>query len=210
MKIRIAKITPRSFVDGPGLRSVVFLQGCPIGCPGCQNRHLWPAQGGFVTEAEDLATTLALLNRQVTISGGEPFAQPAALAALVTALRKSGAEHIILYTGYTWDQLLDPAHPAHHWVWKILSQVDVLVDGPFIASQDDPFLTYRGSRNQRPLKLPASLDAWFALGKVVVLDWDNPEIVLTPAGEALMPVGLAEDFAGLGEPVTARRCGQTR
>ena len=82
----------------------------------------------------------------------------------------------------------------------------MLVDGPFQAANDDPLLTYRGSRNQRPIDVRTSLGT----GNLTLLDWNNPEIVLTPDGMALMPEGLALDFAGLGNPEVTRRCGEQK
>ena len=71
---------------------------------------------------------------------------------------------------------------------------------------DDELIIYRGSRNQRPIDVQESLKQ----GKTIVLDWDNPEIVITNSGNMLMPVGLVPDFQDLGEVKTTRRCGQTK
>ena len=199
--IRINHFRSRSFVDGPGERAVLFVQGCPIECPGCQNRQLWSTHDGHREnewDVADMLATLAAPHGNVTISGGEPFAQPAALHHLLLSLRSHSAiKHILVYTGFIFETLLhDPA----------MQHIDVLVDGPFVRELDDPFLIYRGSRNQRPIDVPASLSS----GRVVTLDWSGPEIVIPTDGSALMPVGLAKEFSELGEARTTLRCGQTQ
>ena len=207
MQIRLNSIRARSEVDGPGLRAVLFLQGCPLACPGCQSRALWPATGGYVTPVHDLALTLATLARfnggNITISGGEAFTQPAALAELVSNLRALGVKHIIVYTGYIWEQLFSVDHPARPWLKEILEGVDVLVDGRFVKELDNPYIIYRGSSNQRPIDVPASL----AAGEVVTLDWSQPELVIREDGSLIAPEGLALELAEMGWVHHARMCG---
>ena len=204
--IRIDHIQARSFVDGPGERAVLFMQGCPIGCPGCQNTHLWDAFGGRAENEIDIAYTLAGLSIEhgnVTISGGEPFAQPVALLKLVHTLRMfPTVKHIIVYSGYVYENLVQ----AINGTTAALRYIDVLVDGPFLREMDDQTITYRGSRNQRPIDVQASLK----LGQAVMLDWDSPEIVIPANGNALLPVGLVREFQEIGTVATARRCGQTK
>lgn len=211
MKARIHKIEARTLVDGPGERTAVFFQGCPLGCAGCQNKHIWPFDGGTQVEVKDLAETLVNLNSQYTISGGEPFAQPAALAELVWRLRWTGDydllsnRHIIVFTGYTWEELMNPSHPAYPYLKTIYENIDVLVDGRFVRELDDPYITYRGSRNQRVIDVFETLST----GEICTLDWDN-EIVLDVDGSLLMPVGFAQDFEEVGQVESNRKCGQTR
>jgi len=146
MKIRIHHITPSSFVDGPGERSVLFAQGCPRRCPDCHNRALCAPQTGRPEEVEQVAKTLALLSEKhgnVSLSGGEVFAQPAALAQLVTLLRKYGTAHILVSTCYTWEELLSPAGCLYPWAREVFEHCDILVDD------------YR----RRPLDVAASLEA---------------------------------------------------
>lgn len=205
MNIQINRIIMSSRVDGPGERAVLFVQGCPIHCPGCQSRQTWDPDGGIFAPVAMLVEHLArhAKTRSVTVSGGEPFAQPAALAELVTTLRKSGFDHILVYTGYIWEQLFDPTHPAYPYLKVILEQVDVLVDGPFMRELDDDLITWRGSRNQRPIDVAESL----AAGAVVALDWDFPRITIDRDGNLVLPVGLAPDFP-LGSVENSRMCGQ--
>lgn len=201
--IRISHIEATSLVDGPGERTVLFMQGCPIECPGCQNKHLWPAADGKIENEMDVADTLSSLARygNVTISGGEPFSQPLALKKVVKRLRDLNINHIIVYTGFIYEDLMK--NPLNR---EIISSLDVLVDGPFIREHDDAFLTYRGSRNQRPINIPLSL----LTGHVITLDWDSLEVVISADGNLLIPVGLTPEFAELGKVENTRRCGQTR
>ena len=202
-----AKIVENSRVDGPGLRTAVFLQGCTIRCKGCQNRDLWDRTGGKEVDPTYLAYLLykASANGNITISGGEPFDQWAnelfELVYWIKSYRRS--THIIVYSGHTFEELLQWAK-VDTFIGNVLQRIDVLVDGPFMVAKDDPLLIYRGSRNQRPVDVPESLRT----GKTIVLDWDNPEIVLTPDGMALMPEGLAPEFAELGNAEATRRCGE--
>ena len=91
----------------------------------------------------------------VTLSGGEPFCQAAALAELAAALKARG-KHLMAYTGYTFEQLLSLEDPS---VRALLEQLDLLVDGRFVRAQKSIELKFRGSSNQRVLDVPASLAA---------------------------------------------------
>lgn len=208
MKIRIHKILEGSLVDGPGKRTVLFLQGCPIHCPGCQSQQTWNPEGGQEWEVVALADELTRRGAETgeyTISGGEPFFQPEALLGLLKALRERGANHIIVYTGYELEVLASQNHPARPYLEEILPLVDVLVDGPFRAELDNPFLSYRGSSNQRAIDVPTSM----AIGSTVLLeDWgQNPEIV-AENGRLVIPIGLYPVFAEVGEGHPTRRCGE--
>jgi anaerobic ribonucleoside-triphosphate reductase activating protein len=213
MYARIAKIVHGSQVDGPGNRTVVFFQGCTLGCQGCQNRALWPADGGENYDVEALAQYVAAVANietagQVTISGGEPFQQPGALAQLVRSLKMYGVSNIILYTGYTWEGLTGPDVETGVYIRTMaaLSHVDVLVDGRFVRQADDDLVQWRGSRNQRPIDVSESIRQ----GGLVLLDWDTPQIAIAINGEILIPAGLSGLFAGIGETVPAAMCGQTK
>lgn len=214
MKIRISHIQAASRVDGPGVRAVLFVQGCTLACKGCQNTHLWPSAGGREEEVEDVAESLAFLARDhgnVSVSGGEPMQQPAALAELLLALRRRGVKHIVVYTGYRWEELwLAKGPPCLPQLMTIMEQIDVLVDGRFEARQDDPLIAWRGSRNQRPLHVPYTLDAWVHEGAVVTVSgWDDPVVEIDPAGDLLLPIGLEPVLGEAGQVKPTRRCGET-
>lgn len=152
----MAGVAGDSIVDGPGIRTTYFAQGCPHHCPGCHNPETWAFGAGSDWSEEDLAR-LAQDNplcRGVTFSGGEPFAQPEGFLRLANLLRAQGYE-IASYTGYTFEALLNgtPAQRA------LLEALDVLVDGPFVLRERSLSLPFRGSENQRILDVPASLRA---------------------------------------------------
>ena len=155
--LNLAGFLARSAVNGPGIRAVVWVQGCPFRCEGCFNEQFQPFSPATVIPVDRLAGTILALPGidGVTFSGGEPFAQAGPLAALGERLRRAGLT-IVTYTGYTAEQLAggdDPAWPA------LLAVTDLLITGPYIAelAAADPL---KGSSNQQviPLgtKIPAS------------------------------------------------------
>lgn len=210
MKIRYHNLIEKSSADGPGERAVLFVQGCSLACPGCQSPHLWPAHLGEIAEVRDVARRIKKLageNGLVTLSGGEIFQQPEALAEMTWTLRDLGVRHIVAYTGYRWEELFSTKHPARPWLKEILSHIDVLVDGRFQRNLDDALIMWRGSRNQRPIDVPASLKA----GTVVALDWDAPRALIRSNGEIVLPEGLARELKErLGKAGRTRMCGETR
>lgn len=149
--LSLCGVEPESIVDGPGFRYVLFAQGCPHLCPGCHNPESHPFSGGQPLDEAALLAELAAnpMLAGVTFSGGEPFCQAqdfADLAKKVHALGKS----VVSFTGYTYEALCalhDPAADA------LLAQTDLLVDGPYIEAERDLTLLFRGSRNQRLLRL---------------------------------------------------------
>ena len=158
--LELSAIVTDSIVDGPGIRATVFCQGCPHHCPGCHNPETWQfGCGTKVTEGQVLAEVLKNpLCRGVTFSGGEPFAQPEGFACLAKLLKERGYE-VASYTGYTFEQLLIGTPEQR----KLLESIDVLIDGPFIQAQKSLELSFRGSKNQRILDVPASLKAGCAV-----------------------------------------------
>ncbi|MCF0234942.1 MAG: anaerobic ribonucleoside-triphosphate reductase activating protein [Thermoguttaceae bacterium] len=157
MKLRVAGFAQDSIVDGPGLRYVVFTQGCPRSCPGCHNPQTHDPNGGEETTTEAVFTQIASnpLLDGVTISGGEPFMQAVAVADLVQKIQKLGLT-VGVYTGYTWEELMGANNPA----WNaLLAGIDFLVDGPYIQEKRDWALKFAGSSNQRYIDVKKSLAA---------------------------------------------------
>jgi len=154
--VRVARIHHGSVVDGPGRRSVVQLQGCPIRCPGCHVPETHDPAGGVVLPVADVAATAldpsGAPRDGITISGGEPFFQPEGLLALVRALRARGCPHLLVYSGYRLEVLRRRAdrEPA---VRAVLADVDLLMDGPYVAARAAGAGSWRGSANQRLLRL---------------------------------------------------------
>lgn len=152
----MAGIAGDSIVDGPGIRTTFFCQGCPHHCEGCHNPETWAFDEGTPMETDTLLEIARSnpLCRGVTFSGGEPFAQAEGFYELGLKLKQEGYE-LASYTGYTFEQLLRGTEAQR----KLLSILDVLVDGPFVLAQRSLDLVYRGSANQRILDVQKSLAA---------------------------------------------------
>lgn len=165
--IRIAGITGESVVDGPGLRYVIFAQGCPHHCRGCHNPETWDPAGGREAAVEEMLAAIRAnpLLQGITLSGGDPFLQAGPLGELARRAREMGKD-VITYTGYTWDQILDMAE-KDEGVKSLLHNTDILVDGPYMHDRRDLKLVFRGSANQRVIDVKASLKA----NAVVLIDW---------------------------------------
>ena len=147
MDIRIAGIVPESIVDGDGIRYAVFMQGCQRHCEGCQNPATHALDGGKII---DTAEIIAAIKRNpllsgITLTGGEPLLQIPAATELAKATKNLGL-NVWCYTGFVFEEIPAAAQ-------ELLNYVDVLVDGPFILSQRDLELDFRGSRNQRIINL---------------------------------------------------------
>lgn len=155
--LRLAGVIRESIVDGPGIRFVVFTQGCPHHCPGCHNPDTHDPNGGYDSEIDRLVVEFQKnpLLKGITLSGGDPFAQAkgcAALAKRIHALHKD----VVCFTGYTFERLLDGADDRNGWR-ELLEQTDLLIDGPFLLAEKTMMLPFRGSKNQRILDAKASL-----------------------------------------------------
>lgn len=143
-RINIHAALPLSSVNGPGVRLVVFFQGCSRGCAGCFN----PGTHSF--EKRDLYTAEELLGKflrpeaeGVTVSGGEPFAQPEGLFELIEGAGKRGLSTVV-YTGFTIEELEKDSRRS-----ACLSLIDVLIDGAYEQGRKETTLLARGSSNQR-------------------------------------------------------------
>jgi anaerobic ribonucleoside-triphosphate reductase activating protein len=138
-----------SEVNGPGSRAVVWVQGCLRECPGCFNPDSWSFEINELISVNALAERILSNpnNEGVTFSGGEPFWQAPALAALARQVKAAGLS-VMSFTGFTLEQLQDDYAPAG--AQELLEQLDILIDGPYIESlaiysPDCPV----SSRNQR-------------------------------------------------------------
>ena len=138
-------------MDGPGIRYVIFTQGCPHHCRGCHNPETHDPSGGQIADVNTILKQIFSnpLLYGVTFSGGEPFVQAEALVPIAEAV-KTKKKHLMIYTGYLYEQLLEMKNKD---VQRLLELSDILVDGPFIMEQRDLTLQYRGSKNQRVIYL---------------------------------------------------------
>jgi len=146
--MRLSGIAPESLVDGPGLRYVIFTQGCPHQCPYCHNPETWDIDAG---KEYSVRQVIRLLKQQkktkqgVTFSGGEPFIQAAELAEVALAARQMGWD-VVTYTGFTYEELFADNNDG---VKALLSASDILIDGKYVHALRDIGLKFRGSSNQR-------------------------------------------------------------
>ena len=129
---------PETIVDGEGIRYSIYLAGCSHHCPGCHNPESWnPCAGEELTE-----------ERIMEIIGGDPFYNPEAFFLLVKRIKEETHQNIWCYTGYTYEEV--QAHPR---LAAALPYIDVLVEGRFIQALYSPHLEFRGSSNQRIIRL---------------------------------------------------------
>lgn len=150
MKLRIAGVSNDSIVDGEGIRYTVFVQGCKRNCPGCHNPQTHDMNGGREVEVDELIANMKenTILTGLTISGGEPFLQVAACAELARKAHEIGL-NVWCYTGYTYEELTGSIFTS----WPLLEQIDVLVDGEFRIEERTLGLPWRGSKNQRVIRL---------------------------------------------------------
>jgi anaerobic ribonucleoside-triphosphate reductase activating protein len=156
--MRLSGITPESLVDGPGLRYVIFAQGCRHCCPHCQNPDTWDASAGKEFSVKQIIRRLKQqkkTKRGVTFSGGEPFLQAAELAEVAQAAHQLGWD-VVTYTGFTYEELEQLINENNDDVKALLSASDILIDGKYIHKLRDTKLQFRGSSNQRLIDVEAT------------------------------------------------------
>lgn len=157
MKIRLAAdLQPDSIVDGKGIRTVIWTQGCSHACPECHNPSTHDFAGGELVDVEDIIKELEKLEDQdgVTFSGGDPMFQPKECAILASACHDLGLS-VWAYTGFTFEQLLNLGTKD---ILNFLKEIDVLIDGKYDKYKKSMDLEFRGSSNQRIIDVPKSLE----------------------------------------------------
>lgn len=159
--VRIAGFYHDSLTEGPGRRSSVLFQYCPLKCKGCWTPQLHSKESGELISVEKLAEFLLdpeFERDGVTILGGEPFAQPEGLRALVKELRERNCPHIVCYSGYTLEVLQEKAvkQPS---IGEVLNEIDVLIDGAYVESLSSGAGLWTGSGNQRVIDLRATIES---------------------------------------------------
>ncbi len=158
MKIRLAAdLQQDSIVDGEGIRTVIWTQGCPHNCKGCHNPDTHDFNDGALIDIEEIKQKVSKLKNQdgITFSGGDPMCQPKECLEIAKFAKKIGL-NIWCYTGYTFEQLLalSKLKPA---ILEFLNNIDVLIDGKFILKERNLDLIFRGSSNQRIIDVKNSL-----------------------------------------------------
>lgn len=154
-RVRIAGYYHDSLVEGPGRRSSVLFQFCPLSCNGCWVPHLHSPTGGELVSVKTLTEKLldpSFERDGVSILGGEPFAQPESLLSLVKELRRARCKHILCYSAYMFETLVQQAkkRPA---IGEVLANIDMLIDGPYVEALAESAGAWTGSGNQRVIDL---------------------------------------------------------
>lgn len=139
--LRIFQTVDKVTTLGPYTRFGLWVQGCARGCPGCVSPEAQPLDGGYLKSVKELAKEILCVSdiEGITISGGEPFLQEAALCRLLAYVKERRDFGVILYTGYRFEEI------SSHALTKFC---DAVIDGEYIRELDDG-LSLRGSSNQR-------------------------------------------------------------
>lgn len=159
-QLKVFGIAKESFVDGPGVRYAIFVQGCPHHCKGCHNPESQILDDEHGT-MKDFDEVLADIERNyilsgVTLTGGEPFLYVDELCELVDSIREKFPQlNIWVWSGYTYEQIIKDTKK------KLLDKCDVLVDGPFIEERKSLACQWRGSTNQRIIDLVKTRESGF-------------------------------------------------
>lgn len=162
-ELRIAGLVEESIVDGPGIRFVIFTQGCPHGCKGCHNPQTHDFSGGRDESIEKIVSMIDSnpLLKGVTLSGGEPFMQAKKLVKLLNKINNKEL-NVITYTGFTYEELIAKADDVNGYM-ELLKASDILIDGKFELDKKQEGLKFRGSSNQRSIDIKKTMET----GKVV-------------------------------------------
>lgn len=176
-KLRLHAFLPFSRANGPGVRAVIWVQGCSLGCPGCFNPETHPFTGGELVSVGDLFERIAALKKAVegiTISGGEPFQQRRPLLALLWRVRQETTLSVVLFTGYTWDEVQRmPDADA------LLACIDVLIAGRYDQTR----------RLARDLRGSANKTVHFLTNRYTMEDLQAvpyAEVIITAEGNVVM------------------------
>lgn len=170
-----SKIKTFDIANGEGIRTSVFFSGCEHCCKNCFNHALWDFNIGerftkAVYEAK-IRPTINIHIAGISILGGEPM-HPKNLLATANLVKWFKEDfpnkNIWLWSGYTWEELMNKLNKNYEVNLDVISYIDVLVDGPYIEGQRDISLRWRGSRNQKLINVPETLKQ----GKIITIQND--------------------------------------
>ena len=161
--MRVAKIEKNSVANGPGVRLVIWCQGCSVHCKGCQNPETWDPFGGREFTGEDLEEIIEYLNHSyvsgVTFSGGHPLERyniDYVICTIQEIRKRCPSKTVWLYTGWTLDYM--DISDLSSKIAQCVGMCDVVVDGPYIEEQRNISLPYCGSSNQRVIDIKKTLE----------------------------------------------------
>lgn len=156
-KIRLSGIAYESLVNGPGMRRVLFAQGCKHNCKGCFNPETHDFSGGEEVNMDEIIKDIAEnpMLKGVTFSGGDPLEQAEEFSYIAEKVRDLGL-NVWCYTGYTYEYIIENLDKRKGWK-RLVHNIDVLVDGKFDGSKTQDGLRFRGSTNQRFIDIKKSL-----------------------------------------------------
>ena len=157
VRLATPEIQTDSIVDGEGIRSVIWFQGCSHKCEGCHNPETHDFKAGYERSIDDIKKDIDELEFQtgVTFSGGDPMMQVEALAELAKYVHEKGM-NVWCYTGFKYEDLLKMAETNSRYL-DALKNIDMLVDGKFVLNLKSFDVPFRGSSNQRIIDVQKSL-----------------------------------------------------
>ena len=146
--LNVSSTMSRSRANGPGVRAVIWVQGCTIGCAGCYSAPTHPHSSNSLVEPSEVVEWIRTIPdiEGITISGGEPFEQAAALVDIISQMKRVRPElTVFIFSGHEYQTLLQSEEKS---VRELIQHSDMLSTGPYIAKLRDQGLLWRGSSNQ--------------------------------------------------------------
>ena len=158
VRLSVPKIQSDSIVDGEGIRSVIWFQGCSHNCPGCHNPETHDFKAGYEFDVEEVKEWIRELEFQqgVTFSGGDPMMQVDALIELAKEVHACNM-NVWVYTGFTYEEIMKMSESNPKYM-EVLKEIDILVDGKFVLAKKSFDVAFRGSSNQRIIDVKKSLE----------------------------------------------------
>jgi anaerobic ribonucleoside-triphosphate reductase activating protein len=166
VRLSVPKIQSDSVVDGEGIRSVIWFQGCSHNCPGCHNPETHDFKAGYEFDIDEVKGWIKELDFQqgVTFSGGDPMMQVDSLIELAKVVHECNM-NVWVYTGFTYEELIKMSESNPKYI-DALNEIDILVDGKFVLEKKSFDVAFRGSSNQRIIDVKKSIEK----GKVVLVE----------------------------------------